>query len=85
MEGKCILLTFLKFLITWENLFREFVNKTIAAVLSRWPNCKMVNGTPRHSQTQGSIERCNQGNLLKGIDKNFFKTEGLGPFYLVFT
>jgi hypothetical protein len=24
-----------------------------------WPDCKIVNGFPRHPQTQGSVERAN--------------------------
>ena len=39
---------------------REFVNKVIHEMLLLWPACKMVNGKARHSQSQGSVERCNR-------------------------
>ena len=40
---------------------REFKNQEIKdEVLSMWPGLKMVNGKPRHSQSQGSVERANQ-------------------------
>ena len=32
----------------------------ITALLGLWPECKMVNGKPRHSQSQGSVERLNR-------------------------
>lgn len=38
----------------------EFVNKIISAVATKWPNLKLVHGKPRHSQSQGSVERSNQ-------------------------
>ena len=39
---------------------REFVNQVVKEVLKLWPECKMVNGKARHSQSQGSVERCNR-------------------------
>ena len=39
---------------------REFVNQVIHALLELWPECKMINGKARHSQSQGSVERCNR-------------------------
>lgn len=39
---------------------REFVNKIIDSLVNTWPNLKMVHGKPRHSQSQGSVERANQ-------------------------
>ena len=36
---------------------REFANKVVKEVLNMWPDCKFVHGKPRHSQSQGSIER----------------------------
>ena len=32
----------------------------IHKVLKKWPDCKMVNGKARHSQSQGSVEQCNR-------------------------
>ena len=46
---------------------REFKNQEIKnEVLKMWPGLKMVNGKPRHSQSQGSVERANRDveNLL---------------------
>lgn len=39
---------------------REFVNKIIDSLVNTWPKFKMVHGKPRHSQSQGSVERANQ-------------------------
>ena len=39
---------------------REFVNTLIEEIKNMWPDCKLVRGKPRHSQSQGSVERCNQ-------------------------
>jgi hypothetical protein len=39
----------------------------INQLVSRWPSCKIVNGRPRHQQSQGSVERSNQDveNMLR--------------------
>ena len=29
-------------------------------MLANWPDCKLVHGKPRHSQSQGSVERANR-------------------------
>lgn len=39
---------------------REFENAVVKEVLKIWSNCKLVHGKPRHSQSQGSVERANQ-------------------------
>ena len=40
---------------------REFKNKEIIdEVVALWPGLKMVHGKPRHSQSQGSVERANR-------------------------
>jgi len=39
---------------------REFVNKIMDKLVNLWPNFKIVHGKPRHSQSQGSVERANQ-------------------------
>ena len=40
---------------------REFKSKDIINDLKRlWPNMKIINGRPRHPQSQGSVERGNQ-------------------------
>jgi len=39
---------------------REFSNKIIQNLADKWPGMKFVHGKPRHSQSQGSVERSNQ-------------------------
>lgn len=39
---------------------REFVNNVISELASLWPELKIVHEKPRHSQSQGSVERANQ-------------------------
>ncbi len=39
---------------------REFVNSIIDELKVMWPQLSIVHGKPRHSQSQGSVERANQ-------------------------
>lgn len=39
---------------------REFANRIIKYLAEMWPGLKLVHGEPRHSQSQGSVERLNQ-------------------------
>lgn len=39
---------------------REFSNQIVSNLKNYWPNLKIVHGKPRHSQSQGSVERANQ-------------------------
>ncbi|KAL4090679.1 hypothetical protein QTP88_025471 [Uroleucon formosanum] len=39
---------------------REFANKVVTEICAMWPELKIVHGKPRHSQSQGSVERANQ-------------------------
>jgi len=39
---------------------REFVNSVINELHTMWGDVKIVHGKPRHSQSQGSIERANR-------------------------
>ncbi|XP_071053668.1 KRAB-A domain-containing protein 2-like [Onthophagus taurus] len=43
-----------------SNNGREFCNRIIEELKSLWPELKLVHGKPRHSQSQGSVERANQ-------------------------
>jgi len=56
---------------------REFSNKIIMDLCSKWEGVKIVHGKPRHSQRQGSIESANQDfqNILRAMmhDKNTTK------------
>jgi transposase InsO family protein len=36
---------------------REFSNRVISELCAMWKDVKIVHGKPRHSQTQGSVER----------------------------
>ncbi|CAJ0923085.1 unnamed protein product, partial [Mesorhabditis belari] len=38
---------------------RVFANKHLEDTVTQWPGCKIVHGKPRHSQSQGSVERAN--------------------------
>lgn len=46
---------------------REFTAKVIEELTAMWPGCKIVHGSPRRPQTQGSVERSNQDveNMLR--------------------
>lgn len=39
---------------------REFCNSIIESLKQLWPELQIVHGKPRHSQSQGSVERANQ-------------------------
>ncbi|CAK1580028.1 unnamed protein product [Parnassius mnemosyne] len=39
---------------------REFSNRIIDHLKTYWPTLKIIHGKPRHSQSQGSVERANQ-------------------------
>lgn len=46
---------------------REFKNKVAASISNFWNGFKMIHGRPRHSQSQGSVERANRHieNILR--------------------
>ena len=61
----------------------ELANKIIQNFADMWPEMKLVHGKPRHSQSQGSVERSNQDvwdMLVAWMSDNNMKTwsEGLG-------
>lgn len=39
---------------------REFSNTVIETLMAQWPHVRIVHGAPRHSQSQGSVERANR-------------------------
>ena len=39
---------------------REFINRIINSLKEMWSDLKLVSGKPRHSQSNGSVERANQ-------------------------
>lgn len=39
---------------------REFANTVIESLKDNWPDLKIVHGKPRHSHSQGSVERANE-------------------------
>ncbi|XP_060848294.1 KRAB-A domain-containing protein 2-like isoform X2 [Rhopalosiphum padi] len=61
---------------------REFSNQIVSNLRNMWPELKIVHGKPRHSQSQGSVERANQDieNMLTTWmqdEKNRHWSEGL--------
>lgn len=61
---------------------REFANNIVKELCEMWSELKIVHGKPRHSQSQGSVERANQDieNMLRSwmVDNNTQKwSEGL--------
>ncbi|CAF1544076.1 unnamed protein product [Rotaria sordida] len=63
---------------------REFVAKVILALTKLWPGLLIINGRPRHPQSQGLVERGNavvQQLLGKWLDENVTTDwpSGLGP------
>ncbi|KAH7703060.1 KRAB-A domain-containing protein 2-like protein [Aphelenchoides avenae] len=45
---------------------KEFANQVVKELVRQWPECRIVHGKPRHSQSQGSVERANRdvGDML---------------------
>jgi len=39
---------------------RQFANRIIQNLADMWPGMKLMHGKPRHSQSQGSVERSSQ-------------------------
>lgn len=64
---------------------REFVNILLKTMTAKWPLCKIINGRPRHPQSQGSVERANQDveNMLRAWLKDNNSTNwSLGCFFV---
>jgi len=62
---------------------REFVNEIIREVLRSWPGeVTIINGRPRHSQSQGLIEK---GNHLVEMQLQAFKCEHNDSSYVPWT
>jgi len=38
----------------------EFIDVVIKELKNFWPECRMVHGSPRHSESNGGVERVNQ-------------------------
>ena len=43
---------------------KEFANQVVKEVCRLWPETKIVHGKPRHSQSQGSVERGNRDIMV---------------------
>lgn len=39
---------------------REFMNRLLESLKDLWPTLNIIHGKPRHSQSQGSVERANR-------------------------
>ncbi|GFT20915.1 KRAB-A domain-containing protein 2 [Trichonephila clavipes] len=79
-----IFLTFSAPAILQSDSGREFSNQVMSEICAMWKDVKIVHRKPRHSQTQGSVERVNQDieNMLTALmnDSDTCKwSEGL-PF-----
>jgi hypothetical protein len=37
-----------------------FLDKVVAELKLLWPDCRMMRGSPRHSESNGGVERINQ-------------------------
>jgi hypothetical protein len=44
----------------WMLLDNNFIDLVIKEVKNFWPDCQMVRGSPRHSESNGGVERVNQ-------------------------
>jgi IS30 family transposase len=74
---------------------REFANRIVKHIVAEWPDCKLVHGKPRHSQSQGSVERANRdievflsGSLVmrrkrKGRNRTEIGVESSKPTFFV--
>jgi transposase InsO family protein len=71
-----IFLTFGAPCILHSDNSRDFVNSVIAGQTTLWSELKIVHGKPRHSQSQGSVERANQDieNMLASWKKGNHST-----------
>jgi hypothetical protein len=50
----------------WQiSLTPDFLDDVIAELKQLWPDCRMVCGSPRHSESNGGVERVNQTVQLK--------------------
>ncbi|XP_039312990.1 KRAB-A domain-containing protein 2-like [Solenopsis invicta] len=80
-----IFLTFGAPCILYSDNGREFVNSVIEELFTYWPELKIVHGKPRHSQSQGSVERANQDieNMLASWLKDNNTTKWLNGFKFV--
>ncbi|CAJ0925976.1 unnamed protein product, partial [Mesorhabditis belari] len=60
---------------------REFANKLLEEAVAQWPGCKILHGKPRHSQSQGSVERANADieDILR-VHQRETKTTGWARF-----
>ncbi|CAG8464968.1 1266_t:CDS:1, partial [Dentiscutata heterogama] len=47
---------------------KEFIAQVIKELITLWPSVKIINGCPRHPQSQGLVERAN-GILEQKLDK----------------
>lgn len=67
---------------------KEFTDSIIEEMVKMWPECKIKHGTPRHPQTQGSIERSNQDveNMLRAWMRDNNSTKwAIGCFFVQYS
>ena len=66
---------------------KEFVAAVISDLMKLWPDCQIIRGKPRHPQSQGSVERCNQDveNMLRAwCHDNNSKKWSIGCLFVQF-
>jgi len=69
---------------------REFANKVVTELCTVWLELKIVHGKPRHSQSQGLIERASQdvenilATCLRGLQDNRTKKYKEGIMFVQF-
>lgn len=67
---------------------KEFTANIIEEMVKLWPECKIIHGTPRHPQTQGSVERSNQDveNMLRAWMQEHNSTKwAMGCFFVQYS
>lgn len=66
---------------------KEFVAQVITELSMLWKDCKIIRGRPRHPESQGSVERCNQDieNMLRAWLKENASTKwSIGCLFVQF-
>ncbi|CAG5016958.1 unnamed protein product [Parnassius apollo] len=67
---------------------KEFTANIIEEMGKMWPECKIIHGTSRHPQTQGSVERSNQDveNMLRAWMRDNNSTKwAMGCFFVQYS
>lgn len=66
----------------------EFTSDVIKSLTKMWPSLKLINGRPRHPQSQGLVEKGNdilEKKIGAWMEQNSTKTWTVGLNYIIFT